>query len=405
MAITSGTWKAPGVLGGIGYKIPDFGLTERFAPILGRNPNQSGQSMNFPVQTQNGKVEGVSTQNFVNTLNPQKTVNITDKSTGNNNNNNLPSSPIPGNNSQQYIDQANNQANDYLGLIESEFNNTIGYLQGQEQGLRGQAESAMGEIGGQYNSAAAQLGLEQETAEQGVTQTQQTAETQAKSALQQARDVFRQTQQNNIAQLSALGISSSSVSEGLAERLGVETARRIASVTNSIGEVRVNAQKEWSNIQKYYSQKKSALEQTKASAITKIQQDLMAGINQINYARNMAQADKARQRTGILHNAQNQIASIQQQAQEFDNSLKKWAYEKGQALKEAYSNPSAVQNFLEQKKLLEQNFDPTKFSITPSMGYNQSGNFYGSWNVKPKEETEYGETPGVLDPTDPDYYK
>jgi signal transduction histidine kinase len=124
----------------------------------------------------------------------------------------------------------------------------MGALGDQENLLRSQAGTGEAQIGNEYAGVKTQLGAEQATKEQGVQSELSTSETQGKTAMQEARDLFRQTQQQNIAQLSGLGISSSSVAEALAERLGVETARRIAGVSGSINEVRTNATKSWEEL-------------------------------------------------------------------------------------------------------------------------------------------------------------
>lgn len=367
--ITQGTW-------GIGgWKLPDLGISEKLG-IGTPNPNRS---MTFPVNVQNGQIQGIPVSSY-NTPTPTKiTTNNAVKT-----NYGSGYTATPSNTAQPYIDQVNQNTSDYNGLIDQDYNNAINYLGQQEQGLRSQADIAQQEIGTGFQSAINQLGQEQSTATSGVQSQLSTGEKESQSALQQARDMFRQTQQNNIAQLSAAGLSSSSVNEALAERLGVETARRIYSVTGSLSEIRQNAVKEMARIADYYQQKKSNLEQVKATEISKIQSALVQGLNQINYSRAVATADKAKARFDLLSNAQQQVASIQQQAQQFEQSLKTWANEKSTNLNNIYSNPDWLNQFTAQKSVLEQTYNPSQFNITPTINQSSTGNMSGSWIVKPK---------------------
>lgn len=116
-------------------------------------------------------------------------------------------------------------------LIEQEYQSYLGQLAGQEEGLNRQADISKSEINTGYGSARA--GLENEQNKKlGVLGEQETSTQRGEQgALRQARDMFRQMQQQNIAQLSGLGISSSSVAEALAENLGRDTAQRIFSIS------------------------------------------------------------------------------------------------------------------------------------------------------------------------------
>lgn len=371
MTVTTGTWSIGG------FKLPDFGLTEKFG-IGTPNPNRS---LTIPVSVNNGQIQGTPLYTQPQT----QPINTTPK----NDNLNVPSTPTS-NNPQTYINQVNSTTDQYNSLIEQDYNNAIGQLSNQESDLRSQAGIATNEIGADYGNAIAQLGSEQSTAQQGVQSQLNTGETNAKTATQQARDLFRQTQQSNIAQLSALGISSSSVSEALAERLGVETARRLSGITGSLNEIRQNAASETSRINNYYQQKKTALDTTVANEKAKIQQALVSGLSQINSARTQAATDKARARLDLLTNAQNQINQIVQTAQQFDNSLKAWATQKAQTLQEAYNNPQALQSFLGNLSTIQSAFNPSKFNITPTINYNNQGQLSGQWNIKPKDQIDSG---------------
>ena len=233
---------------------------------------------------------------------------------------------------EQNINQQTQTGNE---SIDRDYESAIGALSGQESSLRAQAGSAEEQARAGYAPARTAIGEEQATREAGLEREATTARTQEKSGLQQARDLFRQTQQQNIAQLSGAGLTSSSVNEALAERLGVETARRIAGVTGSTNEIMQNIAQEKTRIGTFYKQKLVDLETGLGAAIGNIQSQLVSGINQINSARQAAASDKANRRAELLSNAQTQIAQLQANAQNFAQQLQTWQTQRNQSLSDA----------------------------------------------------------------------
>lgn len=286
-----------------------------------------------------------------------------------------------GSNNQDFYNQGigniQSQGNEGLDFIEQDYSNALGALAGQEESLRGQAGTAQGQIENEAGSVRTQLGKEQGTAETGIQSNLSTAETQGASQLQQARDLFRQTQQGNIAQLSALGISSSSVSEALAERLGVETARRIAGVTGSLSEVRQNATKELGRIKDYYQSRLTDVTNQVATQKANIQNSLMQGLNQINSARNQAATDKSRSRAELLNNVQNSIAQLTQQQQQFEQSLKQWASQKQAALTPIITDPSFIDTLTSATDTFNDKFAPQGFQYVPDVNTDAYGRVQG----------------------------
>lgn len=313
--------------------LPDFGITERFT---GNRTSQGGSDIrpNVPVRAYSSPQMSVAPRQSTAPILGANTGFTPTTSTA------LPSSPTGGGSAQpagQDIlrNDVNRQVEDFGAIIDRDYETAIGGLNMSEQDLRSQAGSAESSIRSSFAPVKTALGEEQATRESGITSQEQQASSQQKSALQQARDLFRQTQQSNIAQLSGLGISSSSVSEALAERLGVETARRIAGVTGSTDEVLRNLGQERARIQQFYKTKLTEVESQMQSQIGNIQQQLLSGVNQINQARNLAATDKANRRAELLSNAQTQIAQLQASAQQFQQSLDQWQAQRSSALQQA----------------------------------------------------------------------
>lgn len=294
--------------------------------------------------------------------------------------------PATGPTPQQTVESNQDNGN---AQIDSDYNQSMSMLNDAESGLRSQAGAATGQIDSGATAAKNEITNTQAVAQQGVNASTQTAERQGKNAIAQARDLYNQQLQQNNSQLSALGISSSSVASALAEKLGVETARRISGVTGSLDEVRQNATNELGRINTYYQGKVSDLQNWVNDQKAVIQNSLIQGINQINGARNQAASAKAQARAGLLQQVQQQLGSLAQQQQQFEQSLQAWQVQKSAALTPIAQDPNYVQNLLAQTQNINQNYAPEGFVATPSFNVDKTGNYTGQINVQKKpDETQ-----------------
>ena len=276
-----------------------------------------------------------------------------------------------------------NQGGDLGEIIDRDYEQAMKDLGAQEGELSTAAKTAEEKARGELGPAKSTLASEQSLREQALGSQKTSAVNQAQSAIQQARELYKQIQQENIAQLSGLGLSSSSVSEALAEKLGVETARRITGVSQSLNEVLSNVSQEGNRIKNYYTQKTAELEQTLNTNVANIQQSLMAGLRQINSAKQLAATDKANRRAELLRNSQQQIFNLQQNAQNFALALQTWQQQRQatiddaqrqlystidtMGLKNAGQNVGTLQGGLEGYNQPNISLDagPAKFSFTP----------------------------------------
>ena len=275
-------------------------------------------------------------------------------------------------------DQLQQQQDAINQQLESDYNQAMSSLDFQQQGLQGQAGTANALITNDAAAVQTSLGAQQATGEQGVAANLSTAETSGKNAMQQARDVFRQTQQQNNAQLSALGISSSSVAEALAERLGVDVAKRIAGVTGSLDEVRQNATQELGRIKNYYAEKKTQLDENVRIGKETIQQSLMQGLQQINAARNQAASDKAAKRANLLSQVSSSIAALTQQQQQFDQQLQQWAAQKSASLTPIAQDPNYLNTLMETANTFNKQYGSQGLVFAPQVEYDKYGTARGS---------------------------
>lgn len=392
---------------GVGnFRLPDFGITERLGigqanPAVQQyqppQPQPIAGPQSFPNMSVPGQYNPVSRS--YNAPLPGQTLGASySASTPQTSNGGFNMSMYPGwNEAAARADYAatggqgkgiQDQQDALNSQIESEYNNAMSQLSGQESSLRGQAGTAEAQISNESAKTRTALGEERATRQQGVQSQLSTAEQQGTSALQQARDLFRQTQQQNIAQLSALGLSSSSVAEALAERLGVETARRIAGVTGSLQEVQQNASKELARINDYYAQKMTQLQTDEQLQKQQIQQSLLAGLNQINSARNKAASDKAAARQNLMSQVQNSIAQLAQQKQQFEQSLQQWAAQKQAALQPIAQDPNYLNTRVSTANTFNQQFNPQGFAFTPEVSYDKYSTMTGKITSQKKPEQD-----------------
>ena len=293
--------------------------------------------------------------------------------------------PQPAGQQTQYND-INQQVEDFGAIIDRDYETALGGLASQEQDLRGQAAATQGAITAGAAPVRTAIADTEATNLQGLSTQEQQTQTQSRSAIQQARDLFRETQQNNIAQLSGLGLSSSSVNEALAERLGVETARRIAGVTNSTNEIMQNISQERTRVQSFAKSKLAEVETNLQAQLTQVQQSLVSGLNQINQARQVAAADKANRRQELLSRAQSSVAQLQAQAQNFSQSLQMWETQKQSTLGETQKFVASAPDQSGLKSSINNIQGILGAGFTPELSFNTRGEVSGTFRKNKEEE-------------------
>jgi hypothetical protein len=278
------------------------------------------------------------------------------------------------------------QTSDFGAMIDQDYEIAMGSLGQQEQSLQSQGDLAQAQIANEGAASQTSLGAEQATKEASAQTNLATGEKSATTGMQNARDIWRQVSQQNIAQLSGAGISSSSVAEAMMETLGVETARRIAGITGSLSEIRQNVTQELGRIKGFYAEKKTQIQESIRIETGKIQQALIQGLNQINTAKQQAASDKAQRRQELMVNAQNALTSLKTQEQQFSQSLQQWAAQKSSALSSVLNQDTFNSMMQKQYGVLSQQYNPSQFNITPQQQMSPTGEWSGSYNVEPKKE-------------------
>ena len=112
----------------------------------------------------------------------------------------------------------------------------------------------------------------------------------------------------------------------------------------------------------------------------------MGGINQINAARNQAATAKAQQRMELFTNAQNAIANLKQQYDQFQQSLQQWSVQKSSSLTPLASDPNHLASFMQGLNYLQQAPGINQYNITGEVGTSAGGNPYTGYTIKRRED-------------------
>ncbi len=258
-----------------------------------------------------------------------------------------------------------------LELIDREFEDALNFYADQEGSLKSEAGTSEAKVRSEGTSQEQGLTRRKGESEEMIAGQETQARKAENLGMRDVRDLFRQIQQQNIAQLSGLGISSSSVAEAMAEKLGTETMRRIAGITGSTQEIVNNLNKERIRVQQVFTEKMASLKEDVSNQIAEIQNNLIQGINEINNSRAVAATQKAQARKGIMQEARANILQIQQQAQAYQEKLIQAAQARASkyadALNLATATPQDMAS-LEKANANARQIYGLGFDITPQFG-------------------------------------
>ena len=182
-----------------------------------------------------------------------------------------------------------------------------------EKGVRSQFGRAQGELGA---SRTDQLG----TIEEAGVQVGESAT----SALSQARRLAGELGQQNIAQLSALGISDSSAALALQERLGRDVFAAVNNITQNRQRAENNLSRAKVSVEDFFTRQKASLEEGLALAVEKINFNLQSARRKVNEAKTLASAQKASARNQVIAGAQAAMQQAQAQVADFSNAQQVW---------------------------------------------------------------------------------
>lgn len=355
--------------------MPDYGITEAIGGLLGTPRTAQGGSNILGTNQSSANNNNNNLNNYnISTGGPQYNPPVV---------NNIPtngqvlgsgtSSSGSGTNrnsiTQNAINSVNQGVGEDTGLVQAEYDQAMNDLAGQEQN----AYATYGNMGAQVQAQGAAQGnrLAEGKQEQLDTaaQGEQTAQQTQQQGLRTMRDTYNQLQQKNIADLSARGISSSSVAEALAEKLGVETMRRIGDITQGTQNVLNNIAKEKNRIVQVFNNKKAELDQSIALQVQDVQNKLAYALDQVRSQRGLAALQKQKGITDIAQQARQMIDSIKQNAWEYEQKLAAEAQRRTQATNDAMALLTYNQQGEAQLNPMVSNTVTALQQANPGLGY------------------------------------
>lgn len=226
---------------------------------------------------------------------------------------------------------------DVYNQIEADYNGLMTTLSGREAEAQQTAGTARQRVETEFAPARTQLQQEETTRLGTIGTREQETQQAATSSIAEARRIYNELQQQAIAQLSGAGISSSSVAEALAEKIGRQTAERIFTVAQTRDQAISLLGEERTKVKNYIGEKLSNLEQQKTLALQNVQDWLLNSLRDINTQRGVADAYKAQQRSQSLLDYKNYVNQINLDNSRVAQALNVWAQNKDNGLAQAAS--------------------------------------------------------------------
>lgn len=247
---------------------------------------------------------------------------------------------------RQQEDMINQQVESAYGpareRIMNQFAPEFQNLSAMEENYRAQFPTAQTELEQSYGQILPELQRAQQTNLGGIQEQQRTGEQEKKSQIEQARQLYNELRQGRLTRFGG----ASSTGEAAQELLGRQAATQFGDINKRMGDFQVKLAQEESNVNNYYQERKTQLEQEKQLKIQQMKDTFDSKIREINSAR----SNLGSQQTGALAELESQkaarrLASLQEytaqirqaniEAANFARDLDLWKQYKDEVLKSA----------------------------------------------------------------------
>lgn len=349
MAVTQGTWNwLPFNLGSL-----DFGLTEKYAPSLGQNPNQS-QSIGNTQNTQ--KTVDTYNNSSNSTLFNQNQTSYPYQSTANQNfgntNQNANNSGSSGGSSsggqpapnpyetyidgRKLIDIQQEEARRQQAIrdnISNGFNSIYSTLDSMSNLIPQQQQESYDFLNQKYDYQKQALDAAKTGAITGLDQSKQQV---ANRAAQSSADVatnLRNMLKASAMQLGASGAGNSSATDIMAPYAYSKLAsQNTASINKQANDQYLDIDKKTTDVKTTYDTQIASLGTWLTDAQTQVKQYYMDKLDQIKQAKMTADQNKMQAlnslESGLLAQAQNQLSVIDNRAAQYAQSIQQWAQDR-----------------------------------------------------------------------------
>lgn len=350
----------------LGLAVPDFGLTEKISDVLGQGRTSQGGSNLFGASAAAPSSNQILGSQNTSTL-PQASYNpsggfgsLVNQGGGVPANQNQ---PAPQQNPQQnFTQQVDNAQNEYLSKLDE----LAGLLPGQAQGQRDFVNEQYG-LQSQGISDAEKSNLAK-------IDTSRNAATQRKSVTLRdiASDLTNALQAGNIF-LGNLGASDSSAVGRMGGAMAKAANKRTTDVNTQWSDAMSQLDQKEIEIQQVAQEQVRELDMWKSSALQQIQGWLDQQMQQVQ---GMKTEDARQLWAESRQQAMNQLAQIDQQAQQFQAGLQEWALSRSENINQLRNNLSQVAQFQQPNYAYDAFANPQTVGgggmTTPAQGYGSS---------------------------------
>lgn len=358
----------PGSWSIFGQKLPDFGVTEKLGDVLGINRGESGGSSlitsgDRPAGSPGIREPGFSTQ----AQPPGGLISPTRESAaeaqqrmaieqgqrtsggggGTSRGEELRKvaeaghlNPSQRKEYEQYMMQQPQDAGpDWASMAEESYGELSAGFDKIEQAYRAEMPLTEEKIGAEYGETRGQL--ESAETEQSAALRERGVEAEATSVSQiaKSRQLYNELRQQRLAELSARGISSSSVAEAQMERLGRSFYGDVGTSQQNLATTQGKIQGELTKVKDFFTKSMVKLEQSKDMALKEALIKFNQGLAEIGQMRGKAGADYRMQQAQMRYDAMQNLRRESMQIQQFNATMKldleKWASAKQQGLSQA----------------------------------------------------------------------
>ena len=308
--ITQGTWG--NLLGPVSNL--DFGLTERYAPWLGVNPNQQ-QTQQTQQTPSVSSLFGGGTPGQINQaamgaqspMSPQKEARI------------MGTSPSGGGGQVLSSSTEGGGTDDLSALyaeIDNIYNETMSYLGGQEQSLRTNQPGVEAGVEGQYAASRMSAETEKGVGERDLATAGTAAGQRKEDALGAGRRLFNELKMGGQQRFGG----ASSAGEAYSELTGREFQRGQATTQQAFQNAMTKVMDLGANLRERFDSAMFNLETQKNNALNQVRQTFQERLSQIDALRAEAGTNKSTMRLDLLSELRNQVyqinlASVQTQSQ------------------------------------------------------------------------------------------
>lgn len=269
-----------------------------------------------------------------------------------------------------YVEQPPQE--DYGGMAQEAYGKLEGIFNEIEADYQKQLPATEESIKTRYGQAKEPF-REAQTEELGGLETRRIAEQgREKGAIAQSRSLYNELRQQRMGELSAGGLSSSSVAEAQMEKLGRSVYQDIGVARKQAAETYRQIEAEETNVGKYYTRKIQEVDDNLTMALDEARMRFNDKLAEIKLMRGKAGVEFAQEQSHARYEAMQAYRQEAIQIQQYNSGMKlkleEWATEKLQKVQEEkrkvaqIDSPEYYQNYLNQAK--QYGLVPQSISVT-----------------------------------------